>query len=210
MATMKISLSDLGKRYNREWIFRHLHFEFEQNHRYAITGSNGSGKSTLMQILAGLIHHSEGKIVHQVNEVDILPEKIFSLVSASAPYIDMPDEFSFQELLAFHFQFKSLPKDISIADIIEQSGLKNSSTKQIRFYSSGMKQRVRLALAFFSNSPLLLLDEPCTNLDAEGIRWYKELLNKVTNNRLLIISSNDPQEYEICDRILSIESFKRY
>jgi len=209
MATMKISLSDLGKRYNREWIFRHLHFEFEQHHRYAITGSNGSGKSTLIQILAGLIHHSEGKIVHQLNELEILPEKIYSQVSVSAPYMDMPDEFSFQELLSFHFQFKSLPKDIGIHDIIEQSGLKKSATKQIRFYSSGMKQRVRLALAFFSDTPLLLLDEPCTNLDAEGIKWYKELLDKVTNNRLLIISSNDPQEYEICDRKLSIESFKK-
>jgi len=207
---MKISLSDLGKRYNREWIFRHLNFEFDQHHRYAITGSNGSGKSTLLQILAGLIHYSEGKIVHELNGHEISSEKIYSQVAAAAPYIDMPDEFSFQELLAFHFKFKPLPRGISTNDIIEKSGLKKSAAKQIRFYSSGMKQRVRLALAFFSDTPLLLLDEPCTNLDAEGIRWYKDLIDKVANNRLLIISSNDPHEYETCDRTLSIESFKSF
>ena len=210
MATMKISLSDLGKRYNREWIFRHLNFQFEQNHRYAITGSNGSGKSTLLQILGGLIHHSEGEIAHILDEQQITSEKIYSHVAVAAPYIDMPDEFSFQELLAFHFQFKSLPLGISTDDIIEQAGLKKSAAKQIRFYSSGMKQRVRLALAFFSDTPLLLLDEPCTNLDAEGIRWYKDLIDKVANNRLLIISSNDTHEYETCDRTLSIESFKSF
>jgi ABC-type multidrug transport system ATPase subunit len=210
MATMKISLSKLGKRYNREWIFRHLNFEFDQHHRYVITGSNGSGKSTLLQILAGLIHHSEGKIVHSLNEAEISTEKVYLQVAVAAPYIDMPDEFSFQELLAFHFQFKSIPQGISTDDIIEQSGLKKSAAKQIRFYSSGMKQRVRLALAFFSDTPLLLLDEPCTNLDAEGIKWYKDLLDKVTKNRLLIISSNDPKEYETCDRSLSIESFKSH
>ena len=116
MATMKISLSDLGKRYNREWIFRHLNFQFEQNHRYAITGSNGSGKSTLLQILGGLIHHSEGEIAHILDEQQITSEKIYSHVAVAAPYIDMPDEFSFQELLAFHFQASVCPAEIVVAE----------------------------------------------------------------------------------------------
>jgi ABC-type multidrug transport system ATPase subunit len=210
MATMKISLSDLGKRYNREWIFRHLEYEFDQQHRYAITGSNGSGKSTLMQVLAGLIHHSEGIITHQKNNQIFSPEKIFHLISFSAPYIDVPDELSFRELLSFHFQFKTIRDNISTDAIIDYSGLKKSADKQIRHFSSGMKQRVRLSLSFFANTPLLFLDEPCINLDAAGIQWYKQLLESTTKDRLLIISSNDKHEYDSCDRILSMEDFKNF
>jgi len=207
---MKISLSNLGKRYNREWIFRHLQFDFDSNQRYAITGSNGSGKSTLMQILAGLIHHNEGTIHHILNGETITAEKVYQFVSFTAPYVDMPDEFSFEELLLFHFQFKRIVDGKSVNELIELSGLKKSAHKQIRFYSSGMKQRARLVLSLFSDTPLLLLDEPCTNLDASGIKWYHDLLSAVSNKRLLVISSNDPQEYVTCGQILSIEDFKRF
>jgi len=206
---MRISLSDLGKRYNREWIFRHLDYEFEQHHRYAITGSNGSGKSTLMQILSGTIHHNEGNIVHIFNNQHIIPEKIFKLVSFSAPYIEIPDEFNFQEILAFHFRFKKVKNHCSHEEIIELSGLNKSAGKQIRYYSSGMKQRVRLCLSFFADTPLLLLDEPCTNLDSSGISWYKEMMEKYSEGRLVIISSNDSQEYETCNRVLAMEDFKK-
>ena len=207
---MKISLSNLGKRYNREWIFRHLQFDFDSNQRYAITGSNGSGKSTLMQILAGLIHHNEGTIHHLLNGETIAAEKVYQFVSFTAPYVDMPDEFSFEELLLFHFQFKPIVDSKTVKELIELSGLAKSAQKQIRFYSSGMKQRARLVLSLFSDTPLLLLDEPCTNLDASGIKWYHDLLSTVSNKRLLVISSNDPQEYVTCDQILSIEDFKRF
>jgi ABC-type multidrug transport system ATPase subunit len=210
MAQMKISLSNLGKRYNREWIFRHLQFDFDSNQRYAITGSNGSGKSTLMQILAGLIHHNEGTIHHILNGEKITAEKVYQFISFTAPYVDMPDEFSFEELLLFHFQFKRIVDGKTVNELIELSGLKKSAHKQIRFYSSGMKQRARLVLSLFSDTPLLLLDEPCTNLDASGIKWYHDLLSAVSNKRLLVISSNDPKEYVTCGQILSIEDFKRF
>lgn len=207
---MKISLSDVGKRYNREWIFRHLNYDFTLPHHYAITGSNGAGKSTLMQILAGVIHHSEGKISHQVNSHILSPEKVFQVVSFTAPYIEVPDEFTFDELLSFHFRFKPTLNKLSTKNIIEYSGLKKSAHKQIRYYSSGMKQRVRLCLSFFADTPLLLLDEPCSNLDASGISWYKEMITKNAAGRLLIISSNDPREYDTCDRIISMEDFKKF
>jgi len=187
-----------------------LQFDFDSNQRYAITGSNGSGKSTLMQILAGLIHHNEGTIHHLLNGETIAAEKVYQFVSFTAPYVDMPDEFSFEELLLFHFQFKPIVDSKTVKELIELSGLAKSAQKQIRFYSSGMKQRARLVLSLFSDTPLLLLDEPCTNLDASGIKWYHDLLSTVSNKRLLVISSNDPQEYVTCDQILSIEDFKRF
>lgn len=205
---MKISLSDLGKRFNREWIFRHLQEELDAMHPVAIIGANGSGKSTLLQLLAGISLPSEGKIIYTLKEKQIETHNLFPLVSFSAPYLEVPEELSLKELLSFHFQFKQVLPSYSIKKIIDTIGLVKSADKQIRYYSSGMKQRVRLALALFSDTPLLLLDEPCSNLDRQGISWYQEQLRTLTSNRLVIISSNDPQEYINCTKQIAITDYK--
>jgi ABC-type multidrug transport system ATPase subunit len=87
-------------------------------------------------------------------------------------------------------------------------GLATAGHKQIRYFSSGMKQRLKLAQAFFSNTPVLLLDEPCTNLDKEGVVLYQSLLDRYTNDRIVIISSNDPIEYAHCKALIAIDDFK--
>jgi len=61
---MKITLSDAGKRFNREWIFRHFDYSFFSSNAYAITGPNGSGKSTLLQFIAGALMPSEGRLTY--------------------------------------------------------------------------------------------------------------------------------------------------
>lgn len=76
--------------------------------------------------------------------------------------------------------------------------------KQIRYFSSGMKQRVKLAQAIFSDTPLLLLDEPCTNLDTDGIQLYLGLIKSHAVGKLVIVSSNDKQEYAFCDRCIDM------
>lgn len=206
---MKILLSDLGKRYNREWIFRHLHYEFIAGNRYALTGPNGSGKSTLLQLLAGSLLHNEGQIEYQLNNAIVVPEKVYPLISFSAPYLQVPEEFTLNELLKFHFTFKRCLNNTTCDEIMAAAGLTNAAHKQIRFYSSGMKQRVRLAVAFFSDTPILLLDEPCSYLDVSGIELYNNLLEKTGKDRLIVISSNDPQEIKTCSQLLSMESFKK-
>ena len=113
------------------------------------------------------------------------------------------------EFLHFHEQFKPFLPTIGIPDIITAIGLKAAAQKQIRFYSSGMKQRVKLAQAIFSNVPCVLLDEPCTNLDAAGIELYHQLISDHCNNRLIIVSSNDEQEYSFCKERISITDYKK-
>jgi len=212
---MKITLIDAGKRFNRDWIFRHFHYEFTTSHTYAITGPNGSGKSTLLQALAGSIGISEGAIAYGGDEAGpdgerrtILPDQIFQHLSIAAPYLEVIEEMTAHEFLHFHASFKPLLSGWTVKDILMRVGLGNAAGKQIRYYSSGMKQRVRLAQAIFSHVPLVLLDEPCTNLDKDGIMLYRQLIDEYGKGRLIVVSSNDPQEYDFCEKIISIMDYK--
>ena len=209
---MQISLSDIGKRFNRDWIFRNFSYQFTPDHSYAITGPNGSGKSTLLQVIAGAIMSSEGKIKYQVpfssGYKTIDPEKAYKSLSIAAPYQEVIEEMTLTEFFQFHQQFKPLLASAGIKEIITIIGLQRSAGKQIRYYSSGMKQRVKLAQAFFSDTPCILLDEPCTNLDEDGIALYQRLVAAYCTNRLVIVSSNDKQEYGFCDEIVDIMRYK--
>ena len=206
---MNISLQNTGKRFNREWIFRNFNYEFLQGKSYAITGSNGSGKSTLLQIIAGAALHSEGEIKYEQqasNKIQLATENSYKQVSIAAPYLDLIEEMTGNEFLDFHTSFKMLTKPFS--EILMEVGLQKAGDKQIRYYSSGMKQRLKLAQAFFSNTSALLLDEPTTNLDEEGIAIYKKLWQENTLNRLVIVSSNDKTEYEQCSNVIKIGDYK--
>lgn len=204
---MEISLTDAGKRYNREWIFRHLSVEFTPKHRYAITGPNGSGKSTLLQTLSGYIQLNEGSIGHRLNGTAIVQDAIYRQFSIAAPYLSLVEEMTAVELIHFHQQLK--PLSLPANELLTLARLDNEKKKPIRYFSSGMKQRLKLALAFFSLTDLLLLDEPLTNLDAAGAELYHDWSKSYLNDRLVVIASNNPEEYRSCDRILAIGPEKK-
>ena len=205
---MKIKLSNAGKRFNREWIFRNADLEFSSSSSYAITGPNGSGKSTMLQCIGGMLQLSEGAIEYSVNNKQLPSEKAYTQISFSAPYLDLVEEMTLVEFLQFHNQFKSFILDRTIKDIVEEVGLKAAADKQIRFYSSGMKQRVKLAQAIYSDSSIVLLDEPATNLDTKGIDLYHSLVEKYCDDRLLIVCSNDEVEYSFTTHRISILDYK--
>jgi ABC-type multidrug transport system ATPase subunit len=202
---MRIILSDAGKRFNREWIFRHVDYQFFSSNAYAITGPNGSGKSTLLQFIAGAIMPSEGKISYSAND-GVAVADYYQLLSIAAPYLETIEEMTAVEFLRFHEAFKPLMPDMTVGRALERVGLSEARDKQIRYFSSGMKQRIKLAQAFFSDTPVLLLDEPTTNLDAPGITLYHEMIKEYTGGRILIISSNDRMEYEFCTHKLEMNS----
>jgi ABC-type multidrug transport system ATPase subunit len=203
---MQLTANNIGKRYNREWIFRGFSYSFTAGNAYAVTGPNGSGKSTLLLVLAGAVMLSEGSVACTNAAATIAPEKIHSEVSIAAPYLELIEEMSAIEMLQFHTKFKTLTPDNS--SLLGLVGLEKAAHKQIRYYSSGMKQRLKLGLAIFSNTPILFLDEPCTNLDAEGIAVYQRLITDYCKQKLVIVSSNDKQEYEFCSHELKITDYK--
>lgn len=202
---MKISLQNVGKRFNRDWIFRNFNHEFLPGHSYAITGPNGSGKSTLLQVIAGATLHSEGNIEYQVDG-PVVNGSAYTHIALAAPYLDLVEELTANEFLKFHSGFKNLTQNIP--HILEQVNLEQAANKQIRYFSSGMKQRLKLAQAFFSESSVLLLDEPTTNLDSEGTTLYQQLVAEYAGKRLVIVSSNVPQEYRFCGEVLEMRSYK--
>jgi len=205
---MRIKLSNAGKRFNREWIFRNADLEFTSSSSYAITGPNGSGKSTMLQCIGGMLQLSEGTIEYALNSKPLVSEKAYAQISFSAPYLDLVEEMTLVEFLQFHNQFKSFVRSCEITSIIEEIGLNTAADKQIRFYSSGMKQRVKLAQAIYSDSSIVLLDEPATNLDTKGIDLYQSLVEKYCRERLVIVCSNDEVEYSFTEQRISILDYK--
>jgi len=205
---LEIILDQASKRFQYEWIFKNVSLALEPQEKVAITGSNGSGKSTLLKCLAGLIPLTEGKVNYLIDHKEIPESDFFTLLTVSAPYLELPEEFTLEELLAFHFKFKNKIGSLSLADMIDIMYLKEAKNKQIQFFSSGMKQRLKLGLCFFSEVPLLLLDEPTSNLDQRGIEWYLEMISKFGDSKTIIICSNDPREYAFCNKIIKIENYK--
>ncbi|MBA2329963.1 MAG: ABC transporter ATP-binding protein [Flavisolibacter sp.] len=204
---MKIRFSNAGKRFNREWIFRHLNLEFNSNTSYAVTGPNGSGKSTLLQCIGGMLQLSEGNVSYTLDK-QVDPENVFKHVSIAAPYLEVVEEMTLKEFLKFHKQFKSFRQNLAIDQIIEIIGLSSATEKQIRNYSSGMKQRVKLAQCIFSDTDVVLLDEPCSNLDAAGIQLYHDLIKNYCSDRLVVVCSNDVVEYEFCKEQINMNELK--
>jgi len=209
---MQIALDTAGKKFNRDWIFRNFSYHFQQGKSYAITGPNGSGKSTILQVLGGSMGVSTGKIEWKTernnNQVTIEHENIHKQVAIVAPYLEVIEEMTIKEFLHFHQTFKPFTSSVTINDIIQVIGLEKAADKQIRFYSSGMKQRVKLAQAIFADVSILLLDEPCTNLDTNGYKLYHQLIADYGKNKIIIVSSNDINEYSFCEEQINIMDYK--
>ncbi len=205
---MKIILEQIGRRFNRDWIFKNLNYTFESGKSYAILGANGSGKSTLLQVISGSLTSSEGKLNYTNNGVQIDIENVFPELSIAAPYLDLIEEFSLNEHIDFHFQFKNYRDGYDKRTLIALLNLLHSEHKALKNFSSGMKQRVKLALAFCSDTKVLLLDEPTSNLDQQGIEWYLSLIKQFSTDRLVIVCSNQEHEYAFCNDILSVEDYK--
>lgn len=206
---MKVILTDVGRRYNREWIFKHVSYEFESGRSYAILGPNGSGKSTLLKVLSGSLAPSAGSIYFEMNNKAVDVEEIFQYLSLATPYVELIEEFTLREQIQFHFKFKNYLIGYSEGEVVQLLGLEKAIDKELKYFSSGMKQRVKLTLACCSDSSLVLLDEPTSNLDTAGEEWYLELVDKTKHaNRLFIICSNQEKEYTFCDHNLSISDYK--
>ena len=206
---MNIYLDGIGKKFNTEWIFRNLSLEIRSGETTAILGRNGSGKSTLLQIIAGSIHPTAGKIMYESQDREITDDLIFRELAIAAPYLEIIEDFTLDEMLDFHFSFKSYLPGINAEKVKDILDLKVRKSKVIRQYSSGMKQRVKLALAFFSDVQMLLLDEPLMNLDKAGMEWYLRLVREYAGKRTLIICSNQhDQESAFAAKVISIEDYK--
>ena len=208
---LTIEARQLGKKYRNEWIFRRIDLTLRAGSSYTFVGPNGSGKSTLLQLLAGSLLSTEGTLAYQQSGVEIEPENWFRHVSIAAPYLELIEELTLSELLTFHQTFKPFKADLTVETITDRLLLSHARNKEIKYFSSGMKQRVKLGLAFFSRSPVIILDEPTANLDRQGAAWYHEQVRQLfeaPSPQLLLIGSNVPEEYDFCPNVIDIAQWK--
>ena len=205
---MQIELRGLGKKYAREWIFSRLDWQFETGMPCAVTGPNGSGKSTLLQIISGALPPTRGEISYTLQDKKLDGDAWFRTQSYAAPYLDLIEEFSLAESIRFHFRFKEQREHLTVKELAERMQLGRALDKKVGAFSSGMKQRLRLGLAFYSKSDLLILDEPTSNLDQRGIDWYLEEVQLLLEKCCVLIGSNQKEEYAFCTRELHLNDWK--
>lgn len=207
--TTDITLADAGKRFRTDWIFRSVNYTFRSGERYAVLGSNGTGKSTLMRVLSGHSSLTKGTLTLRQDGGLIPPDAMYRHVSYAAPYIELIEEFTLTEALAFHARLQPFRPNITPETVLDWLQLGQARHRALRFFSSGMKQRVKLALAMCANTSILLLDEPTTNLDAQGADWFHKLLEKTTDAaRLVVIASNEPSDVASCTAQFNMLAYK--
>lgn len=205
---MEIILEGVGRKFNGQWIFKNISLILSISKSYIVTGPNGSGKSTFLAIASGFLTPSAGAVYYQANIKKIDQENFFTYISFVAPYLELIEEFSLSELIDFHFKFTKFIKGETKKTLLEFINLNGSVNKELKYFSSGMKQRAKLGLALFSDKPILFLDEPTVNLDIQGAKWYRENIENFIKNRITIVASNDQTEYAFSENVFNITDFK--
>lgn len=206
---LHIQLDSIGKKYGSEWIFKNLNFNLEPGDKLALLGGNGSGKSTLLQIISGYVLPNAGKVIYKNGEQNEETENYKNQLSIATPYLDVVEDYTLAELIEHCSVYKPFLNNLSTKEIVEITELQHAQNKHLKNYSSGMKQRVKLALAILADCPLLLLDEPASNLDSNSIEWYIKLVGWYAANKTIIVCSNSvKEEYEFCNKILNVMDYK--
>jgi ABC-type multidrug transport system ATPase subunit len=201
---MHINLKQVGKRFGRHWIIRDFDADFRAGETIGVRGRNGSGKSTLLRILAGQLTPSRGKVSFSVSGKDVGVADRYRHVSWTGPYLEIVEELTIVEFLAFHFKLKPLRAGLSLADLPKLLELDQVRNRKLADCSSGMRQRVLLGSALFADTPLLLLDEPSVTLDETAVAWFHQQLAVHTSDRLVFVASNDADDLRSCTRMIDL------
>ena len=204
---MEIRLEAVGKRFVGRWIFKDLTHVVEQGAKIGITGYNGSGKSTLLRILTGAMPPSSGQVSFFLDGKEVKIDKVFSHLTFASPYTDLIEEMSIAECLAFHSSFRDMRDDVDLKKLLQVLGSQFNERALIKTFSSGMKQRLRLALAILSKTDAVVLDEPTSNLDVAGKEWYQQLLTELNDATTLIIASNEADDMRLCSEFVHIPDY---
>lgn len=206
---MEIEIASGGRRFGRDWIFRNIQVSIPSGSHCTIVGPNGSGKSTLLQCISGFLELSEGSLHYRLNGASISDRLLYKHCSLASPYLDIFEDLSLKESIDFQRRFRPFRSQLTTEAIIEVCELKAHADKAVRNFSSGMRQRVKLALAILTDSELLMLDEPTSNLDRASVAWYRALLTQNSDGRTVIVSTNhNTDEYLRSDLEIDILDYK--
>lgn len=194
-----IQLRNIAVSFEKGCVFKNITFLFTKNTKSFILGQNGSGKSTLIKVISGVLEPDEGTLNFINQSLELEKDLVFSKISMASPYLNLFEDLTLEEHIRFHFSLKQPLSGLSVLDVLNYLSLPGQQNKKLRSFSSGMKQKVKLALAILSDTPVLLLDEPCSNLDQKNTAWYHDMIAKYTQDRIVIVASNyDEREMGFC------------
>jgi heme exporter protein A len=195
----------IRKNYTGSVLFENITFSMHEGDVLAITGWNGSGKSTLVRIIAGLVRPSAGRVQMMAGEEPVPKESRRRYLGLAAPAISLYDELTGLENLLFFCKVRGVNGDrAACLEMLKQVGLEKHSNKPCKDYSSGMKQRLKLVQAIIHDPPLLLLDEPGSNLDRKGMKMVEQIISNQRKTGMTIIASNENREVDYADRIINL------
>jgi len=204
---VRVVAEHVSKKFNRRPIFKDISFTVEPGEVFGITGRNGSGKSTLLRIVGGLLTPTGGTLRYHNDGSEVTHENLHRVMGYVAPYLTLYEEFSAEENIALYARIRGLTHTRRDAqELLERVGLPVDRTDPIRAFSSGMKQRMRLVFAILHKPPLLLLDEPISNLDAQGMNTVYGIVADFRTHGTVIIATNDAEDIAQCDRTISVEA----
>ncbi|MCX6135193.1 MAG: ABC transporter ATP-binding protein [Ignavibacteriales bacterium] len=206
MSSMTLTLSDVSKEFNRRSIFRDVSFTLGRSDSLAITGRNGSGKSTLVKLLCGLLSPTKGTIAYTLDGKSIEHDNVRNHIGLVSPYLQLYDEFTGWENLELLSKIRSdrvLEKG-RIEEVLQDVGLWERKDDFLRTYSSGMRQRLKYAFALIHKPDILVLDEPTSNLDSDGIEMVKRRAMDQKKDSILIVATNDAEEVTWCEKSISL------
>lgn len=211
MSNIEISCQNISKNFSGKTVFKNLNLNITSGSSLIITGGNGSGKSTLIKILSNLMRPSSGEITISEDSSEIPKENWFMKTGLISPYLNLYDELTGFENLDFFFKLKS--EDLSNIDekinsLLNEVSLYDKRNEYYKNYSSGMKQRLKIAFSIINNPEILLMDEPRSNLDKAGVEIVKKFALNQKKYGILIIATNDDEDKQLCDESINIEDFK--
>lgn len=213
MSNISLKTVDLEKSFLNKVIFKGVNLELGSGSSLAVTGRNGSGKSTLLKVLAGLIRQNKGTVTVSENGKDVKHDNLHLCFGMISPYLNLYEELTAKENLEFFYDLKcsgnsATNKKENIKYLLEKINLYNRRNDDVKNFSSGMKQRVKLAFAIINNPGILLMDEPRTNLDVEGIDLVYKIAEEHKSSGILVLATNEPEDTKLCNDVISIENFK--
>ena len=209
MINYSLTLQDITKSFGRRLIFNNINYSFDSGNVYGLAGSNGSGKSTLAKIMSYLLSPTSGKVIHKLNDAQIINERLHNHLGFVSPYLVLYDEFSAEENLKHFLKIRGLRYDEEVShNLFNEFSLYERRNDLLKGYSSGMKQRMKFIFSLVHNPELLIFDEPTSNLDVRGKETVYKMINDNAKEKLVIIASNEESDLELCKEIIKVEDFK--
>jgi ABC-type multidrug transport system ATPase subunit len=203
MSDFKITASQITKSFKRNIILSNINFSFNAPMSVGITGENGKGKSTLIKIISGYLTPTSGTIEYSFDGKEIATEDLFQYISFTGPYVDLIENMTLIESIDFHLLHKA--SNLNTNELIDLAYMNEHKNKLVGSFSSGMKQRLKLALTLSSKTPLILLDEPTSNLDQKAKSWFQTTFQSFCKEKLVFIASNSIQEeLSHCQNIIAL------